>query len=129
VTTAADQIVALQLASDSRAPAEARALVDALAIRMSSRQRYDMRLALSELVTNSVIHGNRRPEDPVDIRIDVSGVSIRCEVGDRGPGFRRDAPHAAGPGGLGLLMVERIAARWGTREGGRRVWFELDRTG
>ncbi len=121
-----DEVAALRLESAAGAPAEARAMIDALPIQLSTDQRYDLRLALSELVTNSVVHGNRLPEDTVDVRISVSSASIRCEVADRGPGFRPDAPRHT-TGGLGLLLVARIAARWGTQEDGRRVWFELDR--
>lgn len=124
-----DPVVAVRLESHPRAPAEARALVDALPIALSPAQRDDMRLALSELVTNSVVHGNQRPEDVVDIRISVSEATIRCEVRDQGAGFRPGAPRRSSVGGLGLILVERIAARWGTHENGRRVWFELQVAG
>src|SRR5207245_2733634 len=52
---------------------------------------------------------------------------VRVEVSDPGPGFQ---PRTAGPepGGFGLMLVERLADRWGVDPGGRsRVWFEIDR--
>jgi hypothetical protein len=37
------------------------------------------------------------------------------------------APDLTGGGGLGLHIVERLASRWGVRDGARTVvWFELD---
>lgn len=123
-----DHVAALQLVSTTQAPAEARALVDTLAIVLSCDQRYDLRLALSELVTNSVVHGSQGEQDPVEVLISMSDATIRCEVGDQGPGFRPEVVRDAAVG-LGLVLVERIASRWGTDDGGRRVWFELDRTG
>jgi anti-sigma regulatory factor (Ser/Thr protein kinase) len=55
---------------------------------------------------------------------------IRVEVVDPGGHFARDRPRSstADPGGWGLVLVERIAARWGVRRGasGTRVWFELE---
>jgi hypothetical protein len=54
--------------------------------------------------------------------------TIRAEVSDSGPGFTPTRLFAARDvGGLGLVIVNRCAARWGTTHHGQRVWFELDR--
>ncbi|MEY2535785.1 MAG: hypothetical protein QOF29_3695, partial [bacterium] len=103
-------------------------LVDTLPLSLSPRQRDDIRLGVSELVTNSVVHGRGRTRDPVDILISVTAARIRCEVSDQGSGFRpTHGPSAVG--GLGLVILDGLAARWGTNRGGRSVWFELDRAG
>jgi len=53
---------------------------------------------------------------------------VRVEVADHGPGFAAapGRPDAEDIGGRGLFLVDRLADRWGTAEGGTRVWFELD---
>ena len=84
----------------------------------------DVKLVVSELVTNSVEHAHLRPEDHIELcaRIDDDG-ALRVEVRDEGPG-----PPARPAPGLGWRIVDRIADRWGVlREGNRScVWFELD---
>lgn len=86
----------------------------------------DARLLVSELVTNSVRHAGQPAGAPVHLRaVAVDGV-VRVEVHDegRGPVRRRD-PDAL-TGGVGLSLVDRLAARWGvTHEPSTRVWFEL----
>jgi hypothetical protein len=55
--------------------------------------------------------------------------ALRVEVSDRGPGFA-PAPHRPSPvdaGGRGLFLVDALADRWGSADGGTRVWFEVDR--
>ncbi len=53
----------------------------------SSNRPTDMRLGLSELVANGVVHGNAHGGETVDVSISVSDVRIRCQVADQGPGF------------------------------------------
>jgi anti-sigma regulatory factor (Ser/Thr protein kinase) len=50
-------------------------------------------------------------------------------VTDHGPGFE-PAPARPGPdqvAGRGLFLVDALADRWGSADGGTRVWFEVDR--
>jgi anti-sigma regulatory factor (Ser/Thr protein kinase) len=87
-----------------------------------------MRLLVTELVTNAVRHA-RAPQVDVLVRVGPSGV--RVEVADPGPGFEpapRQEGHGA-EGGWGLVLVDRLADRWGVARGdGRtRVWLELGR--
>jgi anti-sigma regulatory factor (Ser/Thr protein kinase) len=84
----------------------------------------DVRLIVSELVTNAVKHG---PDGQVKLRLRREGKTIRGEVQDEGTspfGLRRKV--RLGPdGGLGLRMVDSLSDRWGVEAGTARVWFEL----
>ncbi|WP_103504503.1 MULTISPECIES: SpoIIE family protein phosphatase [Streptomyces] len=80
-------------------------------------------LLVSEVVTNAV----RYAERPVTLRL-LRTEALRCEVGDDVPQLPR--LRQAGPadeGGRGLVLVQRLARRWGaTRLGtGKLVWFEM----
>ena len=104
----------------------ARQEVDRLAGMVDDEQLELLRLLLSEMVSNSVRHAEGTPN--IDVRVWVRDGSIRLEVEDRGPGFRppRAAPGASG--GWGLVIVDRLARRWGVRSGPETtVWLELDR--
>jgi anti-sigma regulatory factor (Ser/Thr protein kinase) len=113
----------VELPRDERAPAVARRALDDLCPALDRTRREDARLLISELVTNSVTHGDG---DTVVILIDAElpGV-LRCEVVDDGAGFVPRARGARSVGGWGLDLVERLAASWGVREGSTHVWFEL----
>jgi anti-sigma regulatory factor (Ser/Thr protein kinase) len=78
---------------------------------VSRKLQYDVRLLVSELVTNSVRHAGQPAGAPVRISAaSVDGV-VRIEVHDQGQGrVRRRAPDRRA-GGLGLHLVERLAAR------------------
>lgn len=104
----------------------ARREVDRLAGEVDEEQLEVLRLLVSEMVSNSIRHaeGSRS----VEVRVWLGPRSIRLEVEDRGPGFRppRAAPSASG--GWGLVIVDRLARRWGVRSGPKTtVWLELDR--
>ena len=120
------------LRADRTAPARARAAINRPPLdRLDPAVRETIALLLSELVTNSVRHAGLTGTDEIECRI-AAGEVIRVEVRDPGPGYR-PAPAAAradSSGGWGLLIVDRLASRWGVR-GARPacVWFELDRDG
>jgi anti-sigma regulatory factor (Ser/Thr protein kinase) len=110
---------------DARAPGVARRLLDGLAAGLEPDVVENARLLLSEVVTNSVRHG----EGPtVRVVIDASDPgALRCEVVDEGGGFvprAREGPSTA-VGGWGLHLVETLSEAWGVREGSTHVWFEL----
>jgi anti-sigma regulatory factor (Ser/Thr protein kinase) len=91
-----------------------------------------LELAVSELVTNAILHGRGL----IDIRLSVDGDRIRLEVGDQGGGTPAVQPRATPAdvaGGWGLNLVERLSDRWGyAQDGGvTRVWMErrTDRPG
>jgi len=89
----------------------------------------DIRLLVSELVTNAVRHagGPRGGEVALDVTIDAP--CVRVEVADPGAGFDPEPrdEEMTRPGGWGLYLVDRIADRWGVaRNRVNRVWFEID---
>ncbi len=89
----------------------------------------DLRLLVTELVTNGVRHGSVR--GPVSVLVLVGDKVVRVEVSDCGRGFsppEAPMPHADGTGGWGLQLVDRVASSWGVQVGDMtRVWFELAR--
>jgi len=89
----------------------------------------DLRLLVTELVTNGVRHGSQR--GPVAVAVSVHGERVRVEVSDAGRGFSPGSapmPRPDGSGGWGLQLVDRVAASWGVRVNGCTcVWFELAR--
>jgi len=89
----------------------------------------DLRLLVSELVTNSVRHGGVTELDVVSLRLSIGERVIRVEVEDPGPGFVRRSPTPSPDrtSGFGLVLVERLTSRWGVDASGPvRVWFEID---
>jgi anti-sigma regulatory factor (Ser/Thr protein kinase) len=124
--------LALVLPGGLEAAYEARSAVRLLRRPIGPELLPVIELLVTELVSNSVEHGGAGPDDPLRVELAVSDEAVRVEVSDLGPGFRpTPQPMAAedGIGGWGLLMVDRSATRWGTRQGGRCVWFELERNG
>ena len=121
----------LRLTSDPRSVVAARRAVNRLGT-LAPEERADVALLVSELVTNSVRHG-AEAGDAIDVRARASSETVRVEVSDAGAGFvppARPAPRLddEDPGGLGLVLVDRLADRWGVaRDGGTSVWFEIDR--
>jgi anti-sigma regulatory factor (Ser/Thr protein kinase) len=114
------------------APSEARRIVaERLGGVVADRVLEDCGLLVSELVTNSVVHGRVGHERHVALSIDVSGERVRVEVTDPGPGFASDTstPGADEPGGFGLFLVTQVADAWGVsgETEPTTVWFELRR--
>lgn len=103
----------------------AEATVDFLDTRVDAR---DLALLISEIVANAVHLDSGSVEvslSPVDHR-------LRVEVRDHGVGM----PELLDPGadevsGRGLLIVDRLADRWGIDQflPGKIVWFELAERG
>jgi anti-sigma regulatory factor (Ser/Thr protein kinase) len=82
-----------------------------------------LKLVVSELVTNSVVHGPGKPIR-LSLEVDEDG-RVRGEVEDEGDGVIEIREAADGPGGRGLRIVEALTSRWGVYEGSTHVWFEL----
>lgn len=112
------------------APGAARlAVAEALGGYLDSIELDDTRLMVSELVAYAITHGRANAEHHVILHVALSSQCVRAEVCDHGPGLDpNDRPPREGPGGLGLMMVDRLATRWGVAvEEGTCVWFEIDR--
>jgi anti-sigma regulatory factor (Ser/Thr protein kinase) len=118
-----------ELAVSPEAASEARHALDGLNDDLSGRMR-DVRLLVSELVTNAVRHANLAKGDVIVLVIDLADDALRVEVHDPGGGFVPSAPSPdpARPSGWGLYLVAELADRWGVDSDERTlVWFELDR--
>lgn len=88
-----------------------------------------VQLLVTELVTNSVVHAGLGPGEQIELSVTRSPAGLRVEVVDGGPGFDPPPPpdDPFAESGRGLALVDMISDRWGiSREGGSRVWFELD---
>jgi anti-sigma regulatory factor (Ser/Thr protein kinase) len=121
--------VSIQLEAGPSAAALARNALVPIERRVDEDLMADVRLLVSELVTNSVRHAEMPPPGTVNVDVSLDGRMIHVEVRDNGPGFepspRRDGQSKAG--GWGLYLVERLADRWGVmRNSFTRVWFEID---
>jgi serine phosphatase RsbU (regulator of sigma subunit)/anti-sigma regulatory factor (Ser/Thr protein kinase) len=90
----------------------------------------DLRLVVSELVTNSVRHAGLGRSVAIALRVTHVEGALRVEVTDPGVGFEPGTPRPSidGRGGWGLYIVERLADRWGVKREGERitVWLEWD---
>jgi two-component sensor histidine kinase len=104
-------------------PARARHIIEDELGPVVSRDRLDeVKLLVSELVTNGVRHGG--VGEPLTIDLRVNG-EIRCVVTDHGPGPAA-REEFGGHGGWGLKLVERLARRWGIVRSAEatQIWFE-----
>jgi anti-sigma regulatory factor (Ser/Thr protein kinase) len=121
--------IEVEFEAGATAAASARNALLALEGRLRDDVLNDIRLLVSELVTNSVRHSGVAPHVPVRMQVQVTESTVRVEVADRGQGFEpvpRDADRSR-PGGWGLYLVDQLADRWGVaRDHLNRVWFEMD---
>ena len=113
------------------AASRARSLVrEELLGRIPEDVLHDITLLVTELVANGVRHGGAVAGTELHLVLEVRPQALHVEVVNPdgrlvevGP----RTPDLAGGGGLGLHIVERLASRWGVRNGARTtVWFELD---
>jgi anti-sigma regulatory factor (Ser/Thr protein kinase) len=122
--------VSLRLPGGPHAVAAARRGLDSLEPHVGEQVLNDMRLLVSELVTNSVRHADRNGSSAVELEVSVSDTRVLVRVTDNGPGFEANprGPEDDPGSGWGLFLVEQISARWGVEVNGTtQVWFELQR--
>ena len=112
--------------ADRQAPGHARGALRTLNGSLDPELAEDIRLLVSELVTNSLRHTGS-----AEIQLEVwrSEEVVRITVSDHGAGFDLGGPPQPGDAsGWGLFMVDRLADRWGVdSDGDTCVWFELMR--
>jgi anti-sigma regulatory factor (Ser/Thr protein kinase) len=119
-----------ELAVTPEAAAEARHALGDIADVLPGGRARDVRLLVSELVTNAVRHANLDDDDQILLVIELVDNRLRVEVHDPGGGFvpTSPSPDPARPSGWGLYLVAELADRWGVESDQRTlVWFELDR--
>jgi anti-sigma regulatory factor (Ser/Thr protein kinase) len=122
--------VTLDLPAEPRSVIEARRALDRLLDEqgVAEDRATDIRLVLSELVSNAVKHGSK-PGDEVAVDLEAGPEMIEISVSDaaRGSAPRVLSGDHRRRSGRGLLLVERLAEEWGdTVRGGRRiVWCRV----
>ena len=123
-------MIDLKLRPTPGAVPDARKALDALAHHVSAQTLDDLRLLVSELVTNSVRHAGLAQSQAIELKVKLLPETVRVEVNDQGGGFQ-PTPRTAqsdDQSGWGLYLVSRLADRWCvTSDGVTRVWFEVDR--
>jgi len=119
----------LRLTPGPEAIPAARQALDGLSGLLERTVWEDLRLLVTELVTNGVRHGSAR--GPVTVSVTADDGRVRVEVSDCGRGFNppeAPMPRADGSGGWGLQLVDRVATEWGVKIADTTcVWFELAR--
>ena len=106
--------------------AEARRFVTTATDALAGLQQHTVRLLVSELVTNCVVHAGT----PFTVRILRAAKDLVVEVTDGGPGqVRLGEPAPTDYSGRGVFLVDRLASRWGVRSipggSGKTVWFSV----
>jgi Histidine kinase-like ATPase domain len=126
------QLAEVELPSGPRAPGAARMVIDhCLTGLVAPWILQDARLLASELVTNSVRHGDLESGTTIVLRMDLTAKSLRLEVenaGTAGAVTSRSVGRREGYGGYGLELVELLTTRWGvSRDHNTCVWLEMGR--
>jgi anti-sigma regulatory factor (Ser/Thr protein kinase) len=88
----------------------------------------DAMLVATELVNNAVTHSGCDRTHTIRVQIHREAAGIVISVRDPGCPGRAEAAfsEAAEVGGLGLMIVDALARRWGAdRDEGYHVWAEL----
>ena len=88
----------------------------------------DVQLLTHELVSNSIRHSGADPTSSIELTLEYEDENLRVQVIDAGQGFvaEPDLTRSQREGGMGLYLVEMLAARWGVeRQDGTCVWFEI----
>lgn len=93
---------------------------------LSGDRRYGVLVAMTELLTNALLHART----PVHLRVAVTPERVEVGVTDddpRPPSLQPPDPRRVG--GHGLRLVDAMATEWGshpTPQGGKEVWFRFD---
>ena len=126
------RLAEISLPPGPRAPGAARVVVDhCLSGLVTQRVIHNAVLLVSELVTNSLDHGELGAGDSVLVSVYLATDRLHLEI--QNPGVAgvvaasRDG-RESGQGGFGLDLVDLLASRWGViRNTNTSVWFEMGR--
>jgi anti-sigma regulatory factor (Ser/Thr protein kinase) len=125
------RLAEIAVPAGSSAPGAARQVVaHCLARLVASRIVDETQLLASELVTNSVCHGDLDERDSVLVRIYLAAESLRVEIENPGAAgvVALNRPDLQAGRGFGLQLLELVATRWGVARGqSTTVWFEMAR--
>ena len=121
----------LELPRELDSAAAARQAIGDLSDRLPEDLIGDVRLLVSERVTNALRHAGLGERDRITLSVHMRDDAVRVEVSDPGSGFD-PATMPADPqeaDGWGLYLVSTLSDAWGvdTEGGETRVWFELRR--
>ena len=90
-------------------------------------------LAVSELVSNALLHGTGAIEVELHRFPDRARLVVHDAgaAGVEGPAVRDPSGDGVRPGGWGLRLVDEVAGRWGviSEAGHTQVWMETRPTG
>ena len=87
-----------------------------------------VRWIIFELVSNSLKYSGVRPDETIDVLVEIRGDATRIEVRD--PGFFDRSAPPRNPRGWGLHVIAQLADRWGVSSSARTpttVWVEITR--
>jgi anti-sigma regulatory factor (Ser/Thr protein kinase) len=120
--------MSFELAGGPYAVTAARLALSDLDSHVDASIAFDVRLLVSELVTNSVKHAQVSEDDSVYLDVKIDDRVVRVEVRDSGPGFEppKVAPPDDADEGWGLFLVEQLADEWGVERERQAVWFQID---
>jgi len=120
----------MRIKAGPQAAGEGRHALDRLEGSVDHAQLAELRLLVTELLTNSVRHATG-DDDWIGLDVEIYANAMRVVVTDKGPGFRPEPnpqPQLDRGGGWGLCLVDALADRWGVHQDGETsVWFEVDR--
>ena len=127
----AEPEIELTVPADRAAACEARHAVAGWGL-VTAEQEPTLLLLISELVSNSVRHAGMDVREHIHLRARTDDACTYVEVCDAGrsgrvPEKRATKADVLEPGGLGLVLVDEMADRWGVRRHDDEVcvWFEL----
>jgi anti-sigma regulatory factor (Ser/Thr protein kinase) len=85
----------------------------------------DVKLVVTELVENALMHGKGR----IILRLEPRPTALHVEVTDEGEGAAiKIRARGTQIGGWGLVLVDRLADSWGAFEGTTHVWADVPLT-
>lgn len=124
--------VSVDLPVGTMAPAVARQVVSNLDSFMPPDRFENLRLLVSEVVTNVCRHTILPAGDEqfMGMRVLVGEGRLECTVCDTGTGFEppvKPHPRSDMSGGWGLFILDKLSDHWGVRREGAFfcVWFEM----